>query len=207
MSDNLIRISAALQARVQAFQSMSLKGTCYAAVPELRGAAQLALDVAALANNQWLREEALAVIRMLDDLERSAEDEEHASRQHEWDELEQRRVVRKDNYRLVQTVIGMELEDPRWEELVKRYQQAFPTFKIAASVKTRISPKSLSSVLRKEVVELLQQRNKDRIIGLREIEAVRGEAMQTLENLTLRYLGKALPGFDFHAILPTRAST
>lgn len=87
----------------------------------------------------------------LDALERTAEDEEQAARQQEWGGLEQLRLVRRDNYRLIQTVIGMELIDPRWEHLVKRYQQAFPAFKVAASVHTRISPKNLSSVLRKQV--------------------------------------------------------
>ncbi|HBO1619563.1 TPA: hypothetical protein L4F62_006116, partial [Pseudomonas aeruginosa] len=109
----------------------------------------------------------------------------------------------KGNYRLVQEVIGMEFADPRWEYLVELYQRAFPTFKVAASVKARISPKNLSAVLRKDVVELIQQRHRDQVIGPKEIEGVRGEAMQALERQTLRYLEKALPGFDFTEVLPT----
>ncbi|HCF3016962.1 TPA: hypothetical protein NIB55_004203 [Pseudomonas aeruginosa] len=76
MSDTLI--GTALQARVQAFQNMTSKKLWFEDVQELRGAAQLALDVAVLADNQGLKDEAAAVMQMLDDLERSAEEEEQA---------------------------------------------------------------------------------------------------------------------------------
>ncbi|EPG9350642.1 hypothetical protein ACKU3Z_029975 [Pseudomonas aeruginosa] len=200
MSDTFI--TAALRARVEEFEILCASNTHWQAVPLLRGAAQLALDVAELRDDQVLKAEAEEVIGMLNALERAAEDQEQGSRTLEWEGLEQLRLVRKGNYRLVQEVIGMEFADPRWEYLVELYQRAFPTFKVAASVKARISPKNLSAVLRKEVVELVQQRHRDQVIGAKEIEGVRGEAMQALERQTLRYLEKALPGFDCTAVLP-----
>lgn len=200
MSDTLI--TAALRARVGEFEILCASNTHWQAVPLLRGAAQLALDVAELGGDLALKAEAEEVIGMLNALERAAEDQEQGSRTLEWEGLEQLRLVRKGNYRLVQEVIGMEFADPRWEYLVELYQRAFPTFKVAASVKARISPKNLSAVLRKDVVELIQQRHRDQVIGPKEIEGVRGEAMQALERQTLRYLEKALPGFDFTAVLP-----
>ncbi|HCF2940955.1 TPA: hypothetical protein NIB45_005458 [Pseudomonas aeruginosa] len=201
MSDTFI--TAALRARVEEFEILCASNTHWQAVPLLRGAAQLALDVAELGDDQVLKAEAEEVIGMLNALERAAEDQEQGSRTLEWEGLEQLRLVRKGNYRLVQEVIGMEFADPRWEYLVELYQRAFPTFKVAASVKARISPKNLSAVLRKDVVELIQQRHRDQVIGPKEIEGVRGEAMQALERQTLRYLEKALPGFDFTEVLPT----
>ena len=201
MSDTLI--TAALRARVEEFEILCASNTHWQAVPLLRGAAQLALDVAELGDDQVLKAEAEEVIGMLNAHERAAEDQEQGSRTLEWEGLEQLRLVRKGNYRLVQEVIGMEFADPRWEYLVELYQRAFPTFKVAASVKARISPKNLSAVLRKDVVELIQQRHRDQVIGPKEIEGVRGEAMQALERQTLRYLEKALPGFDFTEVLPT----
>lgn len=201
MSDTLI--TTALRARVEEFEILCASNTHWQALPLLRGAAQLALDVAELGDDQVLKAEAEEVIGMLNALERAAEDQEQGSRTLEWEGLEQLRLVRKGNYRLVQEVIGMEFADPRWEYLVELYQRAFPTFKVAASVKARISPKNLSAVLRKDVVELIQQRHRDQVIGPKEIEGVRGEAMQALERQTLRYLEKALPGFDFTEVLPT----
>nr|EIU2701786.1 hypothetical protein [Pseudomonas aeruginosa] len=200
MSDTLI--TAALRARVEEFEILCASNTHWQAVPLLRGAAQLAFDVAELGGDLALKAEAEEVIDMLNALERAAEDEEQGNRELEWEGLEQLRLVRKGNNRLVQEVIGMEFADPRWEYLVELYQRAFPTFKVAASVKARISPKNLSAVLRKEVVELVQQRHRDQVIGPKEIDGVRGEAMHALEHQTLRYLGKALPGFDFTAVLP-----
>jgi len=197
-------IAAALQNRVEAFQALCASNDHWPAVPELRGAALLVQDVAELAHDQVLKETARSVITMLDALERSAEDEDLAGRQAEWEEGEAKRKVRRENYRLVQTVIGMDLIDPRWAHLVSCYQKAFPAFKVAASVKTRISPKALSSVLRKEVVELLHKRHRDQRIGRGDIDAVRGEAMSEMERQTLRYLSKALPGYDFEAELPGR---
>lgn len=175
MSDTLI--GTALQARVQAFQNMTSKKLWFEDVLELRGAAQLALDVAVLADNQGLKDEAAAVMQMLDDLERSAEEEEQARRQEVCERDEQRQLNRKENYRLVKMVIGMEFDDPRWQHLVKSYQQAFPTVIVAASVTDKISPKSLSSMLRGEVVEMIYKKHKSSLIGRAEIEAVRGEAM------------------------------
>jgi len=197
MPDSLI--AQALQARVDAFHRLSASNTHWPEVAGLRGSAQLALEVAELAGEKGLMEKATSVITMLDGLLQAAEDEDLATQQEHWKGLDALRQLRRDNHRLVQTTIGMELVDPRWRELVKLYQDTFPAFKVPASVRTRISPKNLSSVVRSEVTELLQVHHRDQRIGRREIEGVRAQAIEAMERRTLAYLGKALPGYDFRA--------
>lgn len=200
MSDSAVCV--ALKARFLSFQSDPAIQNEFGADDQLKGAARLALDVASLTEDTGLMTEAQIVLRWLLDFETEREAEEDQARDEQFSAWGSARQIGRNTNRLIKAIVGMELEDSRWNSLVTAYKEAFPTFRVAPSVYDRLSPKALSRVLRKHIEDLAGSRYSGRVPTAAEIEVLRDEAMLILEANTLRYLEKALPGLDFEPHLP-----
>ncbi|MHC9138542.1 hypothetical protein [Pseudomonas aeruginosa] len=190
-------ISRALRSRFKAFKNR--KDDDYESEGVAKGAALLAMDVGILTNDAVLISEAQEVITYIAEW-LNLLDEQHDQQMTEWnDELEKSQEARRQAYQLIKKLVGRELHDPRWELLVQAYQEAFPTFLVRDSVYVRISPKESASRLRQALADLVKEQRLERVPTIEEIQALLPTAKDNLVESTLRYLERALPGYEFRA--------
>lgn len=200
-------ISRALRARFDAFRNDPTQQDSLEAAYELKGAAKLALDVANLAADHELKEQAQHVLGWLVEYEDKSQAEYDAQHKQMYAALDAEQQIKRDTHKLIQAFIGMEFEDHRWLSLIEAYKAEFPTFLVANSVWDRISPKSLSRGLRNSLGDLIASKRLGRVPTISELNTLRPEIMLMLEANTLRYLEKALPGFNFADQLSRLAPT
>lgn len=190
-------ISRVLRSRFTAFKNR--KDDDYESEGVAKGAALLAMDVGILMNDAALISEAQEVITYIAEW-LNQQDEQHDQHMKEWsDEWEKSREVHRQAYQLIKKLVGREFHDPRWELLVQAYQEAFPTFLVRDSVYVRISPKESASRLRQALTDLVKEQRLERAPTIEEIQILLPTAKGILVENTLRYLERALPGYEFRA--------
>lgn len=186
-----------LRSRFTAFKNR--KDDDYESEGEAKGAALLAMDVGILMNDAVLISEAQEVITYIGEW-LNLQDEQHDQQMKEWsDEWERSREEHRQAYQLIKKLVGREFHDRRWELLVQAYQDAFPTFLVRDSVYVRISPKESASRLRQMLADLVKEQRLGRAPTIEEIRALLPTAKDNLVESTLRYLERALPGYEFRA--------
>jgi hypothetical protein len=194
-------ISQALRIRFAAFKGR--KEDDYQSEDIAHGAAHLALDVGIITNDASLIAQAQEVITAITDcwqLEDEQDRKAMADSYADWDASQEKH---REAYRMVKELVGKEFHDPRWGELIEIYQQTFPSFLVRGSVYARIDPKQAASRLRAELADLVKDKRLDRAPTPGEVQALLPSAKALLEERTVCYLERALPGFDFrnHSIL------
>lgn len=197
-------ISQALQIRFAAFKGR--KDDDYQSENIAHGAAHLALDVGIITNDPLLIAKAQEVITAISDFWQRQEEQDQKALADSYADSDAFRDKRRQAYRMVKELVGKEFHDSRWVELIEIYQKTFPSFLVRASVYARIDPKQAASRLRNELADLLTNKRLDRAPTLGEVQALLPSAKALLEERTICYLERALPGFDFrnHSILNAR---
>lgn len=194
-------VSQALQIRFAAFERHDKDD--YESEDIAHGAALLALDVGIFTNDSLLITQAQEVLASIN-RSRQLEDEQNAQYMADssaaWEASQEKH---KQAFVIVKELVGKEFHDPRWTALIEVYQDAFPTFLVRDSVYARIGPKQAANRLRHELAKLVKDKRLDRAPTLGEVHALLPNAKAILESLTVGYLERALPGFDFrgHPIL------
>lgn len=166
----------------------------------LRGAAFFVREVAVRHSDQALISRADEVIGWLDQHEAELEEESELEMDLRWQSEKGQRDVRKATSKAVKHYVGMEVEDERFSALVATYQSAFPTFLVRQSVYDRLHPKKHSASIRTHLLALIEKQRLGREPTVTEMKDAYAEALTAHEMDVLRYLDKALPGFDFHGI-------
>lgn len=110
--------------------------------------------------------------------------------------------VRKTTARTVKEFVGMEVEDPRWDALVDEYRTVFPTFLIRNSATDRLHPRKHSASIGSHLIEFVQAQRHGIEPLLSEIQELHPQALVAHREEILKYLERALPGFDFATALP-----
>lgn len=168
---------------------------------QLKGAAQFAKTVATMHGDWPLIATADQVLAWLDQREDALEEESQAEHERIWERDQARYNIRKATSRSVKEFVGMEVVDRRWSLLVDEYRNAFPTFQIRNSVADRLHPKKLSASIRNHLCDFINAQRLGREPRLSEIQALHPQALVAHQEETLKYLERALPGFDFASAL------
>ncbi|WLG51110.1 hypothetical protein [Pseudomonas sp. FP1742] len=197
-------VSQALQIRFATFERR--KEDDYESEDIAHGAAHLALDIGIITNDPLLiaqAQEVLTTINRWRELQDEQDAQYMADSHAAWDASQEKH---RQAYVMVKELVGKEFHDPRWSALIEIYQEAFPTFLVRGSVYARIDPKQGASRLRHELAELVKDKRLDRAPTPGEVHALLPSAKALLEERTISYLERALPGFDFrgHPILSSK---
>lgn len=134
----------------------------------------------------------------LDEREDVLEEESQLEHERIWERDQSRHNVWKAIARAVKAFIGTEVS-PRWDALVDAYRHAFPTFQIRSSVADRLHPKKHSTSIRNHLCRFIDAQELGREPNLSEIQALHPQALIAHREETLKYLERALPGYDFLA--------
>ena len=194
-------ISQALQIRFAVFKGR--KEDDYQSENIAHGAAHLALDVGIITNDALLIAQAQEVITAISDLWQLQEEQDQKAMADSYADWDASQEKHRQAYKMVKDLVGKEFHDSRWGELIEIYQKTFPTFLVRDSVYARTGPKQAATRLRNELADLVKAKRLDRAPTPGEVQALLPTAKALLEDRTIRYLGGALPGFDFrnHSIL------
>lgn len=167
----------------------------------LRGAAEYAKAVAVKHSGNSLVAVADHVLGWVEDRQDTLEDESRLESERIGKRDEARYNVRKAAARAVKEFVGMEVVDPRWEAIVDEYRRAFPSFQIRSSVADRLHPKRHSASIRTHLCRFIEAQKLGREPTFSEVQALHPQALVAHQEETLKYLLRALPGFDFERAL------
>lgn len=165
----------------------------------LRGAAEFAKAIAVKHNDSSLVTVADHVLVWVEERQDALEEESRLESERIWQRDEARYNVRKATARAVNEFVGMEVVDSRWDSLVEEYQRAFPSFQIRSSVADRLHPKRHSALIRTHLCQFIEAQKLGREPSISEIQALHPQALVAHWEETLKYLVRALPGFDFES--------
>lgn len=188
-------ISQALKIRFASFQRR--KDDDYESEGIAHGAAHLALDVGILTNDALLIAQAQEVLTAITDSLKLEEDQNQKAMAESYAASDAAYEIRRQAYRMAKDLVGKEFHDSRWGELIEIYKKTFPTFLVRDSVYVRIGSKQAATKLRKDLAGLANAKQLDRAPTPDELQSLLPSAKALLEDDTLRYLERALPGFDF----------
>lgn len=169
----------------------------YAFAAGLRGGATFAREIAVRHSDLALIATADDVMVQLDQLEATLEEESVRGMNQGWEDEQALRNVRKATSKAVKNLVGIEVQDGRFLALVDLYKRTFPSFLIRQSIYDRLHPKKHSASIRAYVLGLIDDQKLGREPLLSELRAAHSKAIIEHEQEVLRYLEKALPGFDF----------